>query len=55
MLLSKNLSIAKQAERYPETNIDLMVRKFVAPIKLVNKRLDVQEEVARIKQGLGKK
>ena len=39
----------------PETNIDSMVREFVATIKLVHERLDVQEEVARIKQGLGKK
>jgi len=39
----------------PETNIDSLVKAFVSTTKLVNKRLDVQEEVARIKQGFGKK
>jgi hypothetical protein len=39
----------------PETNIDSLVKEFVSTTKLVNKRLDVQEEVARIKQGFGKK
>jgi hypothetical protein len=35
----------------PETNIDSMVREFVATIKLVHERLDVEKETLRIKQG----
>jgi len=35
----------------PETNIDSMVREFVATIKLVHEKLDVKKETLRIKQG----
>ena len=35
----------------PETNIDSMVREFVATLKLVHEKLDVKKETLRIKQG----
>jgi hypothetical protein len=35
----------------PETNIDSMLREFVATIKLVHERLNVKKGALRIKQG----